>query len=252
MYFIGGVGLHNVVIASLPAGVPGAASAVTVAADMQRTFPRVRVGLLVGDGSGAPGASDDADVRLGDVVISKPTDETGGVIEFARMPENGSSDNSRGTNSSGKNGGSGGSVGSSGSSGGSGGAQYVRTRCLNAPPRALLTALASLEAEHCMTGSKAPEYIAQAAQKFLRMKPFFTHPAFVGPAGGSGSGRDNDSGNGNGDGGDKSADQLYQASYEHVFAPSNRDCAQCDARKLVRRPPREFGGCIVHYGLIAS
>ncbi len=44
-YFLGGIGQHNVVIAGLPAGEPGAAAAVTVAVGMQRTFPRVRVGL---------------------------------------------------------------------------------------------------------------------------------------------------------------------------------------------------------------
>jgi hypothetical protein len=37
-YFLGSIGGHNIVIACLPAGAPGAAPAATVAANMQRTF----------------------------------------------------------------------------------------------------------------------------------------------------------------------------------------------------------------------
>jgi nucleoside phosphorylase len=84
-YILGRVGQHNVVIVCLPAGAPGAAQAATVAAYMQRTFTEVRVSLLVGVGSGAP--SDADDIWLGDVVVSEPTGDSGGVIQFWPAPD---------------------------------------------------------------------------------------------------------------------------------------------------------------------
>ncbi|RYP53460.1 hypothetical protein DL770_010991 [Monosporascus sp. CRB-9-2] len=66
-YTFGSIGRHNIVIASLPANGYGTNNAATVANDMDRTFPSIRVRLLVGIGGGVPGK---ADVRLGDVVVS--------------------------------------------------------------------------------------------------------------------------------------------------------------------------------------
>ncbi|RYP04637.1 hypothetical protein DL765_010108 [Monosporascus sp. GIB2] len=66
-YTVGSIGGHNIVIASLPANGYGTNNAATVANHMDRTFPSIRVRLMVGIGGGVPGK---ADVRLGDVVVS--------------------------------------------------------------------------------------------------------------------------------------------------------------------------------------
>ncbi|KAH8755003.1 hypothetical protein F5883DRAFT_571620 [Diaporthe sp. PMI_573] len=76
-YTLGRMGDHNVVIAVLPDGEYGTASAATVARDMLHTFPNVRIGLMVGIGGGAPSAKND--IRLGDVIASTPRDGHGGV-----------------------------------------------------------------------------------------------------------------------------------------------------------------------------
>ncbi|RAH82832.1 hypothetical protein BO86DRAFT_427645 [Aspergillus japonicus CBS 114.51] len=47
---------------------------------MRATFQNIQLGLMVGIGGGVP--SVDADIRLGDVVVSKPADIYGGVIQY--------------------------------------------------------------------------------------------------------------------------------------------------------------------------
>jgi hypothetical protein len=47
---------------------------------MLSSFPSIRFGLVVGIGGGAPHAQ--ADIRLGDVVVSKPTESFGGVVQY--------------------------------------------------------------------------------------------------------------------------------------------------------------------------
>src|SRR3569833_2739608 len=49
-YTLGRIGKHNVVIAVLPDGEYGTASAAAVAKDMLHSFPNVRIGLMVGFG----------------------------------------------------------------------------------------------------------------------------------------------------------------------------------------------------------
>src|SRR6202161_4222737 len=49
-YTLGRIGQHNVVLACLPSGTTGVSAAATTA----RSFPRVRFGLMVGVGGGAP------------------------------------------------------------------------------------------------------------------------------------------------------------------------------------------------------
>ena len=70
IYTLGCMGEHNVVVACLPAGQTGNNSAAAVAVQMKSKFISIRFGLMVGIGGGVP--SDEADVRLGDVVISQP------------------------------------------------------------------------------------------------------------------------------------------------------------------------------------
>ncbi|KAL6905000.1 putative ankyrin repeat-containing protein [Trichoderma evansii] len=79
-YILGRVHAHNVVIACLPSGVYGTTSATTVAAQMRYSFKSIRFFLMVGIGGGAP--SEKNDIRLGDVVVSKPTMNFGGVIQY--------------------------------------------------------------------------------------------------------------------------------------------------------------------------
>src|SRR4051812_340762 len=79
-YTLGRIGKHNVVIAVLPDGEYGIASASSVAKDMLRSFPNIRLGLMVGIGGGAP--SKKHDIRLGDIVVGSPLDGNGGVFQY--------------------------------------------------------------------------------------------------------------------------------------------------------------------------
>ncbi|KAK9441880.1 Pfs, NB-ARC and Ankyrin domain protein [Metarhizium brunneum] len=79
-YTLGRMGNHHIVIAVLPSGEYGIASAAIVAKDMLHSFPNIKVGLMVGIGGGAP--SQKHDIRLGDVVVSDPRDGIGGVFQY--------------------------------------------------------------------------------------------------------------------------------------------------------------------------
>jgi nucleoside phosphorylase len=87
-YTLGRIGVHNVVIACLPAGFKGNGPAAIVAKDMQRSFP-IKFGLMVGVGGGVCSKKDD--IRLGDVVVSQPTGTHGGVVQwdFGKMEKDG-------------------------------------------------------------------------------------------------------------------------------------------------------------------
>jgi nucleoside phosphorylase len=58
-------------------------SAAIVATQLLNDFTSIRFSLLVGIGGGIPGDNED-DIRLGDVVVSKPTATFGGVVQFDR------------------------------------------------------------------------------------------------------------------------------------------------------------------------
>jgi nucleoside phosphorylase len=79
-YTLGKIGRHNVVIAVLPDGEYGLATAASVARDMMHSFPNIRIGLIVGIAGGAP--SKKHNIRLGDIVIGAPRDKESGVFEF--------------------------------------------------------------------------------------------------------------------------------------------------------------------------
>jgi hypothetical protein len=191
---------------------------------MQRTFTGIRIGLLVGVGSGAPSAADD--IRLGDVVVSTPDNESGGVIQFGYQAAStlaAIDDDTRHRDDdddiSSRHG------------------QFVRTRCLNKPPTMLLTALSSLQSELDLYGSKAGKLLEQAAARYSNLQQ-----KLAAPSGGGDDDADDDIG----------ADRLYQAHYVHA-SPGSEECGRCDAGMLVRRPGRSFGGGpAVHFGVIAS
>jgi nucleoside phosphorylase len=87
-YTLGRIGVHNIVVACLPAGLPGNGPAAIVANNMRRSFP-IKFGLMVGVGGGVWSKTND--VRLGDVVVSQPTGKHGGVVQwdFGKMEKDG-------------------------------------------------------------------------------------------------------------------------------------------------------------------
>ncbi|KAJ9633811.1 hypothetical protein H2199_009224 [Coniosporium tulheliwenetii] len=80
VYTLGSIGGHNAVTAGLHQ--PGNNPAATVVAQMRTAFPQLRFGLLVGIGGGVPVRTFDGLVRLGDVVVSKPTGEHSGAVQY--------------------------------------------------------------------------------------------------------------------------------------------------------------------------
>src|ERR1700727_2318514 len=141
-YVLGKIHAHNVVIACLPSGVYGTTSAATVANQMLFTFKSIRFGLMVGIGGGAP--SKEADIRLGDVVVSKPTGDFGGVVQY----------------DFGKTVGQG---------------AFERTGRLNKPPQMLLPAIARLQADQMMETSRIPEFLSEMIATSPRMRADFTY-----------------------------------------------------------------------------
>ncbi|KAH9240263.1 hypothetical protein K456DRAFT_1040780 [Colletotrichum gloeosporioides 23] len=81
-YTWGRIGEHNIVIVSLTDGVYGLASAGTTASNLSSSLPAIRVGFLVGIGGGIARPDEGYDIRLGDVVVSRPDGTTGGVCQY--------------------------------------------------------------------------------------------------------------------------------------------------------------------------
>lgn len=79
IYVLGELWGHNIVLACLP-GNQGKGSAATVATNLARTFPAITLRFLVGIGGGVP--SDKHDIHLGDVVVSMPSGQFGGVVQY--------------------------------------------------------------------------------------------------------------------------------------------------------------------------
>ncbi|KAK3997924.1 hypothetical protein QBC44DRAFT_376363 [Cladorrhinum sp. PSN332] len=80
LYTFGRIGEHDVVLVNLPAGKMGNDSAAIVAGRMHNDFPALRFCLIVGIGGGVPSST--TDIRLGDVVVSQPQRDHGGVIQY--------------------------------------------------------------------------------------------------------------------------------------------------------------------------
>jgi nucleoside phosphorylase len=141
VYTLGRIGRHNVVVACLPAGLRGEASAATVVRDLMRSFP-IKVGLMVGIGSGI--WSESADIRLGDVVVSQPDNMHSGVVQwdFGKMEKEG---------------------------------VFRRTGTLNKPPRHLLIAVQSLKSKHRLRGNEVTRLIQEAFVKFPLIEEEYRH-----------------------------------------------------------------------------
>ncbi|KAF3154968.1 hypothetical protein TWF569_010588 [Orbilia oligospora] len=132
-YFLGSIGPHNVVIACLPEGLMGTTPAATVAVRMFSTFTKLRFCLLVGIGGGVP--SPEHDIRLGDIVVSVPAGQHGGVVQW----DYGKSED---------------------------GGKFRRTGTLNRPPAVLTGAVAKLETLHNLGRKKFPRYLKEIQEKF--------------------------------------------------------------------------------------
>ena len=80
-YLLGQMGGHNVVITFPGSGVYGPNAAAQIVTNMARTFRKIRFGLMVGVGGGAPKPPHPndplMDIRLGDVVVSNPKGKHG-------------------------------------------------------------------------------------------------------------------------------------------------------------------------------
>ncbi|GJP88347.1 hypothetical protein AnigIFM59636_003606 [Aspergillus niger] len=80
LYILGQIGQLNVVLTCLPMGQYGNNIAAVVATRMMNRFPEISIGLMVGIGGGLPSAKND--IRLGDVVVSIPHLQYGGVVQY--------------------------------------------------------------------------------------------------------------------------------------------------------------------------
>ncbi|KZL84696.1 ankyrin repeat protein [Colletotrichum incanum] len=140
-YTLGSVGEHNIVIACLPKGQYGTASAATVATRMIMTFPAIKFGLMIGIGGGIP-----VKVRLGDVVVGTPTGQFPGVVQW--------------------------DLGKATDGGG-----FQRTGALNNPPAVLVSALQKLESRHELHGSKVNEYLEEMVRRYPRLKSKYARSA---------------------------------------------------------------------------
>ena len=142
-YTLGRVGRHNIVIAVLPDGEYGTSSAATVAKDMLRSFPKVRFGLMVGIGGGAPNQTHD--IRLGDIVVSSPYDGKGGVLQydFGKTIQDQS---------------------------------FQNTRFLDQPPQLLRTAVSGLRSDYMSDGHRIDETINSILDNKPRLRGGFSRP----------------------------------------------------------------------------
>lgn len=136
LYSLGSIQGHNVVIVCLPAGRIGNNPAAAVAVQMKATFKELRFGLMVGIGGGVPSA--DVDIRLGDVVVSQPDRNLGGVVQY--------------------------DLGKATPSG------FVPTGSLDSPPKILLSAVAKIRANQLRGRSRLSEHFS----RFSRI-PKFQH-----------------------------------------------------------------------------
>lgn len=80
VYSLGGIHGHNVVVVRPPTA--GNCSAATVVAQTRNTFPKLRFGLLVGIGGGVPVNTDAGPIRLGHIVVSQPSGQHSGAVQY--------------------------------------------------------------------------------------------------------------------------------------------------------------------------
>lgn len=138
-YILGSIGEHKIVITCLPNGDICPNLAASVVTDMARSFPSIKIGLMVGIGGGIP-----SKVKLGDVVISSPVGQYQGVVQW---------DFGKGEDD-----------------------QFERAGRLNNPPNALLTAVSKMETWSRLRGSMIPCYLEEMETKWPALNPQYTRP----------------------------------------------------------------------------
>ena len=143
VYTFGEVAGHKVVMTCLPAGKYGPVSAALVAKDLKRSFPSVQHGLMVGIGGGIP--TIDHHIQLGDVVVSKPAKDHGGVIQY--------------------------DIGKALKDG-----RFERRGHLNEPPRHMLSAVAKLQAMQEVEPPRIEKFLEQAFRKFPNLRAKYSRP----------------------------------------------------------------------------
>lgn len=144
-YTLGELEQHNVVIAVLPE--TGNNSAGIAAAQILKDYPSIQLVLLVGIGGGVPGNGRHDDIRLGDVVVSQPTDTKGGVIQFDRGKSHGEND-------------------------------FERTGHLNKPPPFLCATVETLKAKHRQEGNQINSFMSDMLRRNPYMKSSCTFPGY--------------------------------------------------------------------------
>lgn len=143
-YSFGQIGIHNVVLAVLPAGANGTTQSAIATKLMTNAFPGLYFVLMVGIGGGVP--SKRHDIRLGDVVVSKPVPGHCGVLQY-----------------------------DSGKAGPKG--EVTPTGVLNKPPPEALTAIAAMDMRYMMEGGCLTDLIKDALSKRPKMKDAFSRPS---------------------------------------------------------------------------
>ncbi|KAF3074315.1 hypothetical protein CFAM422_003724 [Trichoderma lentiforme] len=140
-YVLGELYGNNIVLACLP-GNQGKGSAATVATNLARTFPAIKLRFLVGIGGGVP--SRKHDIRLGDVVVSMPSGEYGGVVQYdlGKKTDYG----------------------------------FVLKGFLQAPPPLLRSAVETMRSDHLVSDNKIEEFISQMLQKGCRLSVYQQPP----------------------------------------------------------------------------
>ncbi|KAI9869033.1 MAG: hypothetical protein M1813_002856 [Trichoglossum hirsutum] len=139
LYMFGRVGNHNVIIVCLPEGQVGIGPAAGVVVEMKMKFTSIEFILMVGIGGGVP--STGSDVRLGDVVVSIPTMEHGGVVQY---------DSGKATPSG-----------------------FQRTGFLSAPPAVLLSAVVRVRSNHFNRKNNLSRFLST----FNHLPEFASHNA---------------------------------------------------------------------------
>jgi len=134
IYVLGELNGHNVVLACLP-GNQGKGSAAIVATNMARTFPSIKWRFLVGIGGGVP--SDKHDIRLGDVVVSMPEGQYGGVVQY--------------------------DLGKDADDG------FIPKGFLSPPPPLLRSAVVKMRSDHLVSENKIEEFLSAMLQRGRRL-----------------------------------------------------------------------------------
>jgi nucleoside phosphorylase len=140
-YCLGRIQKHNIVIGCL--ADYGTTSATAVALNMLSTFTEIRFCLTVGIGGGVP--SSEHDIRLGDIVVSRPEGTSSGVVQY---------DSGKAID-----------VG-----------EFERTGSLDRPPQILLKAACALESKHEMEDTEIPAFLASRGTQYPKMRISYSSP----------------------------------------------------------------------------